>query len=93
MQILGAIAIEAHGLAFRTPGVAFRAAIVAEDLKKLVTTSPVTVEYRAGWRDETRWSDYNLPYPSVIVDAMSERDVAAVVCCLFNLREPVGVAR
>jgi len=53
--------------------VAIRAPEIAEDLKKLVTSSPVAVEYRA------RWSDYNLPHPSVVVNATSEKDVAAVV--------------
>jgi hypothetical protein len=57
--------------------IALKAPTIAEDLKKLVASSPVTVEYKA------RWSDYNLPFPSVVVNATSEKDVAAVVCFLI----------
>ncbi|KAF2469540.1 FAD binding domain-containing protein [Lindgomyces ingoldianus] len=50
-----------------------RAPAIAEDLKKLVSASSVSIEVRA------RWSDYNLPLPSVVVSAANENDVAAVV--------------
>lgn len=63
-------------LAATVAGAAIRAPAVAEDLKQLVASSPVAVEYRA------RWSDYNLPLPSVVVNATSEKDVAAVVSIL-----------
>ncbi|KAF2714945.1 FAD binding domain-containing protein [Pleomassaria siparia CBS 279.74] len=51
-----------------TPGV------VANDLKSLVSTaSSVSVDLPA------RWSDYNLPLPSVVVNVASENDVAIVI--------------
>ncbi|ORY11359.1 FAD binding domain-containing protein [Clohesyomyces aquaticus] len=53
--------------------IVIRAPAVAEDLKKLVSSSAVSIEARA------RWSDYNLPLPSVVVSPTSENDVAAVV--------------
>lgn len=47
---------------------------VADDLLSLVSTSSVGVQVRA------RWSDFDLPTPSVIVNATSEKDLSAVVC-------------
>lgn len=52
---------------------ALRASSIAADLQSLVSSSPVSVELRA------RWSSYNAPLPSVVVNATSEKDVAAVV--------------
>lgn len=46
---------------------------VAEDLAALLPQSQVSVEARQ------RWSDYNLPQPSVIVNVTSEQDVAEIV--------------
>lgn len=54
---------------------AFRAPAVAQDLAALVSVpSSVSIELQA------RWSDFNAPLPSVVVNVTSEKDVAAVVC-------------
>lgn len=54
---------------------------VADDLLSLVSTSSVGVQVRA------RWSDFDLPTPSVIVNATSEKDLSAVVkyCAKNNI--------
>ncbi|KAJ4405223.1 hypothetical protein N0V91_005382 [Didymella pomorum] len=53
---------------------AFRAPAVAQDLAALVSVpSSVSIELQA------RWSDFNAPLPSVVVNVTSEKDVAAVI--------------
>lgn len=48
---------------------------VAQDLQALVSVpSSVSIELQA------RWSDFNAPLPSIVVNVTSEKDVAAVVC-------------
>lgn len=53
--------------------ISINARSVAEDLQNLVSTSSVAVEVRE------RWSDFDVPLPSVIVNATSEKDLSAVV--------------
>lgn len=53
---------------------AIKAPTVAGDLAALVSlSSSVAVELKP------RWSDFNAPNPSVVINVKSERDVAAVV--------------
>ncbi|KAF6811168.1 FAD binding domain-containing protein [Colletotrichum musicola] len=54
---------------------------VADDLQRLVSNSSVGIEVR------TRWSDSNLPIPSVVVSPTSERDLSEVVkyCTKFGI--------
>ncbi|KAH6629404.1 FAD binding domain-containing protein [Boeremia exigua] len=53
---------------------AIRAPTIAQDLATLVSTaSSVSIELNA------RWSDFNAPLPSVVVNVTSEDDVAATV--------------
>ncbi|KAI1339166.1 FAD binding domain-containing protein [Xylariaceae sp. FL0016] len=61
---------------------ATRALSIAEDLQALVSSSAVSVEVRS------RWSDYNAPHPSVVINATSEEDVAAVVTYCANASIP-----
>ena len=57
-----------------TAVVAVRAPSVAKDLKALVSvSSTISIDLQA------RWSDFNAPLPSIVVNVTSENDVAAVV--------------
>jgi hypothetical protein len=48
---------------------------VAQDLAALESVpASVSIDIQA------RWSDFNAPLPSVVVNITSEKDVAAVVC-------------
>ncbi|KAF9881461.1 FAD binding domain-containing protein [Colletotrichum karsti] len=47
--------------------------VISDDLLNLVSTSPVAVEVRE------RWSDFDLPTSSVVVNATCEEDLKAVV--------------
>ncbi|KXH65323.1 FAD binding domain-containing protein [Colletotrichum nymphaeae SA-01] len=61
--------------------ISINARSVAEALQNLVSTSSVAVEVRE------RWSDFDVPLPSVIVNATSEKDLSAVVkyCSTNNI--------
>ncbi|KAF2623315.1 FAD-binding domain-containing protein [Macroventuria anomochaeta] len=61
-------------LASATTAVAVRIPTVAQDLAALVSTSSsVSIELQA------RWSNFNAPLPSVVVNVTSEKDVAAII--------------
>ncbi|KAJ4987033.1 FAD binding domain-containing protein [Stagonosporopsis vannaccii] len=62
---------------------AIRAPSIAQDLTALVlAASQVSIELKV------RWSDFNAPLPSVVVNVSSEKDVAAVVKYCTKLKIP-----